>query len=107
MAGRSPLWLPSGFRRFPARRSFLRTRLADDAGAGYHLRDFAADAAALAGTLGAVTAHLGGVGAWPTAEPFWAVAGRAEPHNDLRRRERGGTTSSRPRPGGAEGARTD
>ena len=29
---------------------------------GYHLRDLAADAAALAGTLGAVTAHLGGVG---------------------------------------------
>ena len=41
---------------------------------GYHLRDLAAAAAALAGTLGAVTAHLGGVGAWPTAEPFWAVA---------------------------------
>ena len=74
---------------------------------GYHLRDLAADAAALVGTLGAVTAHLGGVGAWPTAEPFWAVAGRAAPHNDLRRRERGRTTSSRPRPGGAEVARTD
>src|SRR6266851_3297170 len=29
---------------------------------GYHLRDLAADAAALVGTLGAVTAHLGGVG---------------------------------------------
>jgi pimeloyl-ACP methyl ester carboxylesterase len=29
---------------------------------GYDLRDLAADAAALAGTLGAVTAHLGGVG---------------------------------------------
>ena len=28
---------------------------------GYHLRDLAADAAALVGTLGAVTAHLGGV----------------------------------------------
>jgi len=30
---------------------------------GYHLRDLAAGAAALAGTPGAVTAHLGGVGA--------------------------------------------
>jgi pimeloyl-ACP methyl ester carboxylesterase len=29
---------------------------------GYNLRDLAADAAALVGTLGAVTAHLGGVG---------------------------------------------
>lgn len=29
---------------------------------GYHLRDLAADAAALVGTLGAGTAHLGGVG---------------------------------------------
>ena len=29
---------------------------------GYRLRDLAADAAALVGTLGAVTAHLGGAG---------------------------------------------
>ena len=35
---------------------------ADPGAPGYHLRDLAADAAALVGTLGAVTAHLGGVG---------------------------------------------
>ena len=42
-----------------------RLRSVDDrrpGGAGYYLRDLAADAAALVGTLGAMTAHLGGVG---------------------------------------------
>src|SRR6266487_1601165 len=42
---------------------------------GYHLRDLAAGAAALVGTLGAVTAHLGGVGAWPTTGTVLGVSG--------------------------------
>ena len=43
----------------------------DPGAPGYHLRDLAADAAALAGTLGAVTAHLAASGSagWSLKSP--------------------------------------
>jgi pimeloyl-ACP methyl ester carboxylesterase len=46
---------------------------------GYHLRDLAADAAALVGTLGAVTAHLGGVGVGGMVAQVAAAPSRSTP----------------------------
>jgi len=80
-AGRDPAGDPAGLHRPPGKtqplpggssrgqrvvRYDLRdcgaSTTVDPEAPGYHLRDLAADAAALVGTLGAVTAHLGGVG---------------------------------------------